>query len=101
MHWNDDVVMRLPEGATQLATASTGEVQAARHAPSVWGIQWHPEVDDGIVADWANDGGLAPSEKERLIEDLVRSRTDLDEAWRPLAVRFADLVGSRRAAQRG
>jgi GMP synthase (glutamine-hydrolysing) len=101
MHWNDDVVMRLPEGATQLATASTGEVQAARHAPTVWGIQWHPEVDEAIVAAWANDGGLAPSEKERVLDDLVRARTDLDEDWRPLATRFADLVGARRAADAG
>lgn len=99
MHWNDDVVARLPEGATQLATASTGEVQAARHAPSVWGIQWHPEVDDALVAEWANEGGLTASERERLLDDLVRARGDLDEWWRPLAQRFTDLVGVRRSAQ--
>jgi GMP synthase (glutamine-hydrolysing) len=92
MHWNDDIVARLPEGAQLLATAGTGEVQAARHAASVWGIQWHPEVDDAIVAGWANDGGLPEAEKQRVLEDLVRSRHDLDEAWRPLAARFAALV---------
>ena len=95
MHWNDDVVVRLPEGARQLATASTGEVQAARHADSVWGIQWHPEVDDGLVALWANDGSLPAAEKERVLDDLVRSRRDLDEAWQPLARRFAEIVRSR------
>jgi GMP synthase (glutamine-hydrolysing) len=99
MHWNDDVVTRLPDGAVQLATADTGEVQAARHAATVWGIQWHPEVDDGLVAAWASEGGLTPSEKERLLDDLVRERHDLDEAWRPLAERFADLVASPRAVQ--
>jgi GMP synthase (glutamine-hydrolysing) len=97
MHWNDDVVTRLPEGARQLATASTGEVQAARHAPTVWGVQWHPEVDDALAAAWANDGSLPPAEKERVLEELVRSRGDLDDAWRPLAERFVDLV--RAAAQ--
>lgn len=97
MHWNDDVVVRLPEGATRLATASTGEVQAARHSETVWGIQWHPEVDDELVATWANDGGLAPAEKERLLEDLARSRSDLDHAWRPLAQRFVGLVATRRS----
>jgi GMP synthase (glutamine-hydrolysing) len=100
MHWNDDVVVQLPEGATRLATASTGEVQAARHAPSVWGIQWHPEVDDTLVADWANEGGLSPTEKERLLDDLVRARGDLDEWWRPLAERFVELVDDRAAATR-
>ena len=92
MHWNDDVVSRLPKGATQLATASTGEVQAARHAPSVWGIQWHPEVDDVLVAGWATEGDLAGAEKEQLLDDLVRSRPALDESWRPLAERFCALV---------
>lgn len=94
MHWNDDIVSRLPEGAEQLATAGTGEVQAVRYADTVWGVQWHPEVDAEIVAAWANDGGLAPSERERLVDELVRARRDLDAAWRPLAVRFSALVRS-------
>ena len=98
MHWNDDVVTRLPEGAVQLATASTGEVQGARHAPTVWGIQWHPEVDAALVARWANDGGLTSTEKEQLLDDLGRARSELDDAWRPLAERFASLVGASSAA---
>jgi GMP synthase (glutamine-hydrolysing) len=96
MHWNDDVVTRLPEGAVQLATASTGEVQGARHAPTVWGIQWHPEVDADLVATWANDGSLSETEKVRVLDELERSRRDLDEAWQPLAAGFADLVRARR-----
>jgi GMP synthase (glutamine-hydrolysing) len=98
MHWNDDVVVRLPDGARQLATAPTGEVQAVRYADSVWGVQWHPEVDEEIVASWANDGGLVPSEKQRLLDELVRARHDLSEAWRPLAQRFAELVVSSATA---
>jgi GMP synthase (glutamine-hydrolysing) len=101
MHWNDDVVVDLPAGAVQLATASTGEVQAARHAPTVWGIQWHPEVDHELVAAWADEGGLAPSEREHLLDDLVRSRRDLDDWWRPLAERFVELVGAARSARTG
>jgi GMP synthase (glutamine-hydrolysing) len=97
MHWNDDVVSVLPPGARQLATASTGEVQAARHAPTVWGVQWHPEVDDAMVGAWANDGSLSPAEKARVLDDLVRSRNDLDEAWRPLAQAFASLADARAA----
>ena len=97
MHWNDDVVVDLPAGAVQLATAGTGEVQAARHAPSVWGIQWHPEVDHDLVAAWATEGGLTPSEKEHLLDSLARARPDLDEWWRPLAERFVELVVSAQA----
>jgi GMP synthase (glutamine-hydrolysing) len=94
MHWNDDIVTRLPEGAVQLATAATGEVQAARHAETVWGIQWHPEVDDRLVADWAEDGKLDPQVTEELLADLVRSRNELDGAWRPLALQFSSLVNA-------
>jgi GMP synthase (glutamine-hydrolysing) len=99
MHWNDDVVCRLPDGARQLATAGTGEVQAARHAATVWGVQWHPEVDDALVAAWANDGSLSPGEKARVLDELARSRRDLDEAWRPLAERFAALAEARAAGR--
>jgi len=92
MHWNDDVVTRLPDGAVQLATASTGEVQAARHSETVWGVQWHPEVDVTLIREWATDGSLAPVDRERLLDELVRSRGELDDAWRPLARSFATLV---------
>jgi GMP synthase (glutamine-hydrolysing) len=101
MHWNDDVVVDLPAGAVQLATAGTGEVQAARHAPTVWGIQWHPEVDHELVARWAADGGLTPSEKEQLLDDLLRSRADLDGWWRPLAERYVEVVVAARSARTG
>jgi GMP synthase (glutamine-hydrolysing) len=99
MHWNDDVVTRLPEGAVQLATAGTGEVQGARHAPTVWGIQWHPEVDHVLVAGWAHDGGLDPQEQERLVDSLARARNDLDKWWAPLAERFVQLVRAPRPAR--
>lgn len=97
MHWNDDVVAVLPAGARRLATASGGEVQAVRYASTVWGIQWHPEVDDDVVAHWANDGTLPETEKALVLDDLVRSRADLDRAWRPLATRFAELVTAAAA----
>jgi GMP synthase (glutamine-hydrolysing) len=94
MHWNDDVVSRLPEGARQLATAITGEVQAARHAPAVWGTQWHPEVDGAMVATWADDGSLPESERQRVLDEVVASVAELDAEWQPLATRFAELVAS-------
>ena len=64
-HWNDDIVTRLPEGAVLMARASTGEVQAARHAPTVWGVQWHPEVDEPLFRGWLVDGNADPALAER------------------------------------
>ncbi len=44
--WHHDVVTRLPEGTRVLARAETGELLAARYAPTVWGVQCHPEARD-------------------------------------------------------
>ena len=32
------------------------EVQAARFAPTVWGVQHHPEVDAELIGPWWNEG---------------------------------------------
>jgi GMP synthase (glutamine-hydrolysing) len=92
LQWNDDVVTRLPEGTQLLASAATGEVQAARFAPTVWGVQWHPEVDEPMVRAWAADGGVDPAEAERQLAVLASAADELETAWRPLAQRFVQLA---------
>ncbi len=94
VHYNDDVVTALPPGATLLATAAGGEVQAARHAPTVWGVQWHPEVDRSIVALWTDgDDSIEPSPTlAARLDDIDAARAELESAWRPLADRFAELA---------
>ena len=96
VQWNDDIVTRLPEGARLLAVAATGEVQAARHAPSVWGVQWHPEVDEKLVRSWAADGELDPDLAEPALAAIGDAAADLERAWRPLALRFAELAAAGR-----
>jgi GMP synthase (glutamine-hydrolysing) len=98
VQWNDDVVTRPPDGARVLARAATGEVQAARFAASVWGVQWHPEVDEPLVRTWTADGGVDPDEAERALAAIAGAAADLEQAWRPLAVRFAELVSARQGA---
>jgi GMP synthase (glutamine-hydrolysing) len=75
-----DAVVRLPPGATVLATNDHG-LQAFRAAPSAAGVQFHPEMDADVVrgyvgarADAIAAEGLDPSK-------LVRSARDC-----PLAV---------------
>jgi GMP synthase (glutamine-hydrolysing) len=98
IHWNNDVVTALPDGATVLAVAPDGTVQAARLAETVWGVQAHPEVDETIVARWAAD------EREEIGADVVDAALvemstagpELARAWQPVAAAFAECV--RRSA---
>ena len=102
VQWNDDVVDPLPDGATLLAETIDGEVQAARLAPSVWGVQMHPEVDRAIVASWVTDEertaltgrGL---DVDTVLDDIDAARGELDRAWQPVAEAFARVVHQHAA----
>lgn len=97
LHWNRDVVLDLPPGATVTARSADGAVQAARLGRHVWGIQSHPEVDGRIVGDWLAEEWDGMGEPERVeltaLVDAVRDEeTQLARAWQPLAEAFARLV---------
>lgn len=91
IHWNNDVVTTPPPGATVLAHAPDGTVQAARLAPTVWGVQPHPEVDDAIVALWAEDerDEIGATVVEEALTAMSAASEDLQRAWRPVASAFA------------
>lgn len=95
IHWNHDLVVTLPDGATALARTPQGELQVARYAPRAWGVQLHPEADEHVVASWAE--GDRADHLERgidqavLLDVITRARTELDTAWRPLAHRFVEV----------
>jgi GMP synthase (glutamine-hydrolysing) len=101
IHWNSDIVTDLPEGAVVLARAAGGEIQAARFTESMWGVQWHPEIDAPLLRRWADDDPEGPKLMGLDVEvELARvdaARAALDAAWRPVAERFATIVaGARR-----
>jgi GMP synthase (glutamine-hydrolysing) len=98
IHWNNDVVTVLPPGAVTLAQAPDGTVQAARFAPSVWGVQPHPEVDDAIVARWAADerGEIGPEVVDAALAQMSGALADLARGWQPVAAAFAAQVRAAR-----
>lgn len=99
VQWNDDLVTGLPDVATVLAVTSDGELQAARFAPTVWGVQWHPEVDREVLEVWARDDEerhvAAGIDQERVLAEIGAARAELERAWRPLAEAFAELAAAR------
>ena len=103
VHWNDDLVLEPPPGAVPLAVTPTGELQAARFAPTVWGVQWHPEVDDRILRVWAEpdvdrhvERGIDQAAE---LDAVAAARAELEATWRPLAGSLLALA--RRARQPG
>ena len=99
VQWNDDLVTRLPDGAVLLAGTPHGETQAARFAPSVWGVQWHPEVDRGVLEVWAHDDEerhvAAGIDQERVLREIDAASSELERAWRPLAEGLAAMAAAR------
>ena len=99
VQWNDDIVTELPPNSVVLARASTGEVQVARFAPTVWGVQLHPEVDEPILRPWAEHDREAHTaigvDPDAILAEIDAARAELDAAWRPLATRFVQLAAAR------
>lgn len=95
VHWNDDVVLRLPHGAHALALSPDSAVQAARLAPTVWGTQCHPEVGTAILEAWLelDEAELVARgvDVEAYRKEVRRREAELVRSWRPLGTAFAAL----------
>lgn len=96
VQWNDDIVTELPPGATPLATNDRGDLLLARLAPTVWGVQGHPEADREIVSDWARkDVGtreLADVDVPAVLAEIEATGPAVEDAWRPVAAAFAAVL---------
>lgn len=94
--WNNDVVTRLPEGAVRLADNERGDLLLARLAPTVWGVQGHPEADLTIVTGWAvKDSGtpaVADLDLPAVLGAVADAQPQVDATWRPVAQAFAALL---------
>lgn len=102
VQWNNDIVVDVPPDAEVLAQTPGGEIQAARFAPTVWGVQWHPEGGAEMVRVWVESDHPPDGDRRLEVEGhlaaMADAREDLRAAWQPLAERFASLT--REAAAR-
>lgn len=96
IHWNNDIVVSLPEGGVVLARTPGGEVQVARFAPLAWGVQSHPEVDADIVTGWAaedrDDLVALGVDEDTVLAEVKDAAQDLEAQWRPLVQRLATIA---------
>lgn len=51
LHWNEDV-FELPDGAVELLGPRREGVEMFRYGDCAWGVQFHPEVDGGVLDGW-------------------------------------------------
>jgi GMP synthase (glutamine-hydrolysing) len=90
-------VVEAPPGSVVLARSARDRHQALRHAPRVWGLQFHPEFSEAVVAlyiseraDALRHEGLDPVALEAAVAPAPEARG--------LLARFAELA---RNAGRG
>ncbi|HEU4336883.1 MAG TPA: type 1 glutamine amidotransferase [Nocardioides sp.] len=103
IHWNNDVVVDLPDGAVVLARSPGGEVQAVRFGPRAWGIQAHPEADADLVGRWAgsdrDDHVALGLDQDEVLAALAAAEPALAGHWRPMVQRFAALAAGAEVAR--
>ena len=91
-----------PDATVVLARTPQGELQVARFASTVWGVQLHPEVDVEILEQWADED--RDRYDEQVLSDVLRRidahYDDLVAGWRPLAQASAPTSMSCAAALR-
>lgn len=94
IQWNNDVVQDLPDGAVALARTPAGELQAARFAPAVWGVQAHPEADRHVVQPWADEDRRHQGDAvvDAALGEVEAAEAELLAGWEKVAAGFAGMV---------
>ena len=96
VQWNNDIVTEPAPGIVVLAETRHGEVQAARCAPRVWGVQWHPEAGAEVIRVWAehdrDDAVARGLDIDGYLAQVEGAREEMRASWRGLASGFAALT---------
>jgi GMP synthase-like glutamine amidotransferase len=86
MHYHQDVVSSLPQGAVLLLSSMGYPNQAWRQGPAAWGLQFHVETSAADVREWARTEGRPLT--GRLGPALDDAQDAMSEVWREFTHRF-------------
>jgi GMP synthase (glutamine-hydrolysing) len=96
VQWNNDIVTVAPPGTEVLASSDDGDLQAARFATTVWGVQWHPEADAGIVRAWAEHDRASARARgvdvDEYVAQVAAAERQLRSSWQALATAFGAMT---------
>ena len=84
LHWHHDVV-EAPDGATVLASTDQTPNQAFRIGDSVFGTQFHAEVDGAMLAAWLAEPAMANDLAAATLASLPVEFAAAELRMRPLA----------------
>jgi GMP synthase (glutamine-hydrolysing) len=82
--WHDDC-FEIPAGAFHLASSAVCPNQAFRYGAVSYGLQFHPELDQAIVATWARSGS------SRILSDFLNAEFEYQAVSRTLLENFVCL----------
>ena len=94
--WHQDYISEPPSNLVVLADSAVCPIQAFKVSEYIYGVQFHPEVDQHIFASWNIPGDVAATrlniDINRAIADVADALPDLVDTWRPIFHRWARLL---------
>lgn len=92
--WHEDKISKLPSGAVNLASSALCENQIFRIGAATYAVQFHPEVDSGIIKLWEDDADNAflESGKSSVKDEVQKVEVELQEIWKPIIQNWGRLI---------
>ncbi|MEO0963230.1 MAG: type 1 glutamine amidotransferase, partial [Pseudomonadota bacterium] len=98
--WHGAEVKSMPQGSTLLASNTASAVQAFRFGESAYGFQFHVEITDKTVPEWADipeylaslEQIMGEGAADRLQDELCDRLSDFNETARVLDTNFRAIV---------
>jgi GMP synthase-like glutamine amidotransferase len=93
LHWHGVEAIKLPTGSTVLAQNGACNVQAIRVGRCAWGLQFHPEIVEGLITDWMKNEANQDCANNWLGSKIAAQELSREvEAFAPKAVVYSKAI---------